>query len=110
MLPAGITARIAYSPNAAGSNAGDKASSGMSVSPEDSSLEFTVQATEDLHGVAGLTVTVGMSEIEQDATVSAISGDIEEQTFAIRYATGAFTLGYHYQSRTLVTQLVLGQT
>ncbi len=103
MLPAGITARIAYSPNAAGSNAGDKASSGMSVSPEDSSLEFTVQATEDLHGVAGLTVTVGMSEIEQDATHATIDADEEEETYAITYAMGGFTVGYQWSEQDLGT-------
>ena len=73
----------------------DKASGGSS-GVLGAGWDVTLSATDELHGMAGLTLDVGMSEIEQDATVSAISGDIEEQTFAIRYATGAFTLGYQW--------------
>jgi len=95
MMPAGLTARLVYSPNAGGSGANDKASS-VHYGAKKSGWDVTLSATDELHGMAGLTLDVGMSEIEQDATVSAISGDIEEQTFAIRYATGAFTLGYQW--------------
>ena len=49
---------------------------------------------EALTGVTGLTIYAGMSETEQDASATNKDGDIEEQTIAVKYAMGGFTLGY----------------
>jgi outer membrane protein OmpU len=102
MLPDGLTARIAYTPDAGGSTANDKASS-VDYSVEGSGYDITLQATDAMHGIAGLTVYGGISEITQDANASGISGDQEEQTFALTYAAGAFTVGYQWSEEDLGT-------
>jgi len=102
MLPDGLTARIAYSPDAGGAAAGDKASTATNT-PEDSGYDITVEATDAIHGITGLTLTAGISEIAQDSTVSGYSGDQEETTWAITYAAGSFTLGYQYSQEDLGT-------
>jgi len=102
MLPDGLTARFAYSPNAAGSNAADKASSaGDASNPEGSGWDLTIVADEAVHGMAGLTLYAGRSEIEQDATQTNYDGDQEEDTFAITYAMGGFTIGYQWSEEDL---------
>jgi len=95
MLPDGLTMRLAYSPDAAGADAADKASSVVS-SQKDSGWDITLQATDAMHGMAGLTITAGLSEITQDPNFTNYSGDHEEETFAVTYATGGFTVGYQY--------------
>jgi outer membrane protein OmpU len=52
MTPAGLTARIAYSPDVGGSGAADKASA-VNYSRQNSGYDITVAASEELHGVAG---------------------------------------------------------
>ena len=101
MLPDGLTARIAFSPDAGGT-AADKAST-AGDSGEGSAWDFMVEATSDITGVDGLTVSVGMSEIEQYKDSSAITGDEEEQTWAITYAGGGFTVGYQWSETDLGT-------
>ena len=104
MLPDGLTARIAYSPNVAGSNAADKGSAGGgSGSPEGSAYDITLSATDALHGVAGLSIDVGIAEIEQYQDASATTGDQEEETLAIKYAMGGFTIGYQWSEEDLGT-------
>jgi len=95
MLPDGLTMRLAYSPDAAGADAADKASSVVS-SQKNSGWDITLQATDAMHGMAGLTITAGLSEITQDTNFTNYSGDHEEETFAVTYATGGFTVGYQY--------------
>jgi len=102
MLPDGLTARIAYSPDAGGAAAGDKASTATNT-PEDSGYDITVEATDAVHGIAGLTLTAGISEIKQDTNVSGYNGDQEETTYAITYAAGSFTLGYQWSEEDLGT-------
>jgi len=102
MLPDGLTARFAYSPNAAGSNAADNASAaGDASNPEGSGWDLTVVADEALHGMAGLTLYAGTSEIEQDGTTTNYDGDQNEDTFAITYAMGGFTVGYQWSEEDL---------
>tara|TARA_B100000029_G_scaffold120363_1_gene113736 strand:- start:4155 stop:5168 length:1014 start_codon:yes stop_codon:yes gene_type:complete len=102
MLPDGLTARIAYTPDAGGSNAGDKASS-VTYTAAESGLDLTLSATSDLHGVDGLTLHVGTAEVAQDANVSGYDGDRKEDTFAIIYAVGGFTVGYQWSEEDLGT-------
>ena len=102
MLPDGLTARIAYSPDAGGGAAGDKASTATNT-PEDSGYDITLEATDAIHGVAGLTLTGGISNITQNSNVANYSGDQEESTFAITYAAGNFSVGYQWSEEDLGT-------
>jgi len=101
MLPAGLTARLAYSPDADGATSNDKSSSGYAASVEGTGYDIMLQATSDLHGMDGLTLSAGMSKIEQDATASNMDGDQDEETWAITYAFGGFTVGYQYSEEDL---------
>jgi outer membrane protein OmpU len=102
MLPDGLTARFAYSPNTAGKNAADKASAaGDASNPEGSGWDLTIVADEAVHGMAGLTLYAGRSEIAQDGTQTNYNGDQEEETFAITYAMGGFTVGYQWSEEDL---------
>jgi len=102
MMPDGLTARIAYSPDVGGSNAGDKASS-VHYGAAQSGWDITIQATDAVHGMAGLTIDAGIAEVANDANNASYSGDKEESTVAITYATGGFTLGYQWSEQELGT-------
>jgi hypothetical protein len=97
MLPDGLTARIAYSPDVGGSGASDKGTS-VTYTAAESGYDITLVATEEVHGMAGLTAHVGMSEVTQDVGVSGTNGDKEEETLAITYAAGGFTVGYQWST------------
>jgi len=96
MTPDGITARVSYSPKASGSGSSDKAGSGTSTGALNSGFDVTVEATDAILGVPGLTLYGGMSEIEQDAAATAVAGDKKEKTVGAKYAFGGFTLGYQW--------------
>jgi len=100
ITPDGLTARIAYSPDAGASNAADKARA-VDYTQKGSGYDITLVATDALHGMAGLTLYAGMSEITQDASAANYSGDADESTFAIVYAAGAFTVGYQWSEEDL---------
>ena len=95
MMPEGLTARIAYTPNAGGSGAADKATS-VHYGSLQSGYDITLAADEGLHGIAGLSVSAGISNIERDAAVANYDSDNEEETVAITYAAGGFTVGYQW--------------
>jgi len=101
MTPDGLTARIAYTPKAGAGTAADKAST-TAHTPEGSAYDITVVATDALHGVAGLTVSAGIASIEQDSTTN-YDGDQDEETLAITYAMGNFTVGYQWSEQDLGT-------
>jgi outer membrane protein OmpU len=101
MLPSGLTARVAWSPDP-GASAADKARA-VSDTEEAGAWDFTLQATSDLTGVDGLTVSAGIAEITQYTDVAATTGDEEETTWAITYATGGFTVGYQWSETDLGT-------
>jgi len=104
MLPDGLTGRLAYTPDASGGTANDLASSaGAASNPKGTGYDITLEATDAIHGISGLTVYAGMSETEQDGTVANYSGDVEEETFAIKYAIGDFTVGYQWSEEDLGT-------
>jgi hypothetical protein len=102
MLPDGLAARIAYTPDAGGKNAADKTSA-VTNTPEGSGYDITLVATDGIHGMAGLTLTGGIAKIEQDASTANYSGDQDETTFAITYAAGGFTVGYQWSEEDLGT-------
>jgi outer membrane protein OmpU len=103
MTPDGSTIRLHYSPNAGGSNAGDKGSSGVQTSSAMSSFDATLQITSAMSGVDGLTLDLGMANVEQNTAVSTISDDKEERTVAVTYAMGSWTAGYQWQEVDLGT-------
>jgi outer membrane protein OmpU len=100
MMPDGLTAVVAYTPNNGGSNAADKSSS-VDYTAEGSGYDITLTATDAVHGMAGLTLYGGISQINQDANVATYDGDEQQETFAINYAAGGFTVGYQWSEKDL---------
>ena len=93
VLPAGLTARFAYSKDADGGNVNDKSAGGQSGAIG-SGWDVTVELGSDLTGVDGLTLYGGISEYEQFQNAASITGDGSERTMGIKYAMGSFTAGY----------------
>jgi len=93
MMPAGLTARLAYSKDADGGNVNDKTAGGT-TGALGSGWDLTLEASSDMTGVDGLTLYAGMSEIEQYQNNATINGDRSERTYGVKYATGGFTVGY----------------
>jgi hypothetical protein len=106
MLPAGVVARVAWSPDADGSGANDKGISGDHAGFASSSLEGTLTLTSDSHGAEGLTLFGGYAAIEKDTTSSLINDDQTEWTVGANYAVGGFTLGYQYSEEDIDTSTV----
>ena len=108
MTPDGLTARVLWSPNTAGSGNSDKGYSGDDASHRGAGWDLTLEATSDITGVDGLTIWGGISEVDQRVDQTCISGDADEMTVGIKYATGGFTFGYQISEedtgRTGVTQ------
>jgi len=95
MTPAGLTAKLAYSPDADGSSStSDKGTGGDSASLSNG-WDLTLSATDELHGIAGLTLYGGLSRVDQftNAADGSLSGDSEERVLGLKYAVGAFTVG-----------------
>jgi len=94
VMPDGLAAVFAYSKDADSAvNAGDKGVGGASGSLG-SGWDLTLTATSGLHGVEGLTIYGGVSEVEQFQNSATISGDKSEDVIGIKYAMGGFTAGY----------------
>jgi hypothetical protein len=102
-MPAGLTARFAYSKDADGGNVNDKASGGQ-TGALGSGYDITLEAGSDLTGVDGLTLYAGMSEIEKFQNGAINDGDQSEQVLGVKYAAGGFTVGYQ------ITDEETGQT
>jgi hypothetical protein len=97
MTPDGLTARIAYSPNAGGSGSSDKGTSGSGTSDhKGAGYDITVEATDAITGMAGLTLYAGMAEVDTYTDSTTYSDDISEKTVGVKYAAGSFTLGYQW--------------
>ena len=101
MLPDGVTVRLAWTPDAGGTNANDNATSGTAASVSESGYDATIQLTDAVTGMSGLTLTAGMSKTHQDSTQANYDGDKDEFTYAITYAMGGFTVGYQYSEEDL---------
>jgi len=102
-MPDGLDVKFAYSPDADGGSAADKGTGGSS-GVLGSGWDLTASASSDLHGVDGLTVYAGMSEVSQQVNAATYSGDVEETVYGIGYAIGSFNAGYQ------VTKEDTGQT
>jgi hypothetical protein len=92
LMPSGIVTRLHFTPDAGGSNAGDKAS-GANESITGQGYDITVEASGDATP-DGLTLYGGMSKVDQHQNGTAVNDDISEWTAGIKYAVGSFTLGY----------------
>ncbi len=103
MLPDGATLNLAYTPDAGGSGAADKGASGFSNSVEKSGWDMALKLTDAVTGMAGLTLQGGLSSIEKDTNSSGVAGDRDEQTVAVTYAAGSFTVGYQWSEQDLGT-------
>jgi len=101
MMPDGLTARIAYSPDTTGTGSADKGSSGDAGGAGGAGYDITLVADDAILGMPGLTLYAGMSSVDQAQDSSAIDGDRDEQTVAIKYAAGSFTLGYQWSEEDL---------
>jgi len=101
MMPDGLTARVAYSPDVSGSNSADKGSSGDKGGASGSGYDITLVADDAILGMPGLTIYAGMSKVDQSTDSSAVNGDKDEETVAIKYAAGSFTLGYQWSEEDL---------
>jgi len=94
-LPDGLAGVFAWSPDAdGGSSINDKASGGDNGGKAGSGWDITLTATEDLHGVAGLTVYGGISEVDQNTHYSTVNGNRNEDVIGVKYSMGSFTAGY----------------
>ncbi len=94
MTPDGLTARFAYTPDADGGSSVSDKTTGAGAGVEGTAWDLTVEATEDLHGMAGLTVYAGMSEVDQYTGSATYSGNRDETVMGFKYAAGSFTVGY----------------
>jgi len=103
MTPDGVTMRLAWSPNAGGSNAGDLAGSGTTAGVARSGWDAIVSLSSDFTGVDGLSLDVGLSQVSQDTTHSTTDGDKEESVVAATYAVGSWTVGYQWSEVELGT-------
>jgi hypothetical protein len=93
VMPAGLTARFAYSKDADSGNTNDKAAGGAS-NEMGSGWDITLEASSDLTGVDGLTLYAGMSEIEKFQNGANTNGDQSERVLGFKYAAGSFSVGY----------------
>jgi len=98
MLPDGITARVAWSPNAAGSKSNDKGYSGASAN-NGAGYDVTLELGEAVTGMSGLNIYGGIANVSSNGLND--DGDREEQTFGATYAVGGFTLGYQWSEEDL---------
>jgi len=94
LMPSGIVTTLHWTPDADGTNSGDKASSGgANTTILGTGWDATVTASGDATP-DGLTVYAGMSQVDQFQNGTAVNDDISEWTAGIKYAVGSFTLGY----------------
>jgi len=92
--PDGLAIVFAVTADAdSGSTVGDKVTGGASGTLG-SGWDLTLTATDALHGVAGLTVYGGLSQIDQHQNATAVTGDQKERVLGAKYAMGNFTVGY----------------
>jgi outer membrane protein OmpU len=92
-MPAGLTARFAFSNDSDSGQANDKTKGGAS-GPLGSGFDVTLEATDELTGISGLTLYGGISEVDQYSNSAGISGDVSENVMGAKYAMGGFTIGY----------------
>ena len=99
VLPEGMTMRFSWSPDASAGSNNDKVYSGSGVTTG-SGYDVTLELTDAITGMTGLTVGGGFSEVKQSGATN-YDGDREEQTLYVKYAIGDFTLGYQWSEEDL---------
>jgi len=98
MLPDGMTARVHWSPDAAGSGSGDKAYAGAKAA-SGSSYDVTLELGEGITGMTGLNIYGGISQVNSGGLNT--DGDRDETTVGASYAVGGFTVGYQWSEQDL---------
>ena len=94
MAPDGLAVVVAWSPDSdGGSSTSDKTTGGGNSGALQNGWDLTLTATEDLHGMAGLTLYGGLSRVDQDQGLATISGDSSERVLGMKYAIGGLTVG-----------------
>tara|TARA_B100000700_G_scaffold323091_1_gene426129 strand:- start:688 stop:1713 length:1026 start_codon:yes stop_codon:yes gene_type:complete len=93
-VPAGLALVAAWSPDADGSSTVSDKGTGGTSGALGSGWDLTATLTSDLHGMDGLTIYGGLSQVDQFKNSAAIEGDSEEDVIGIKYATGGFTVGW----------------
>ena len=97
LSPAAVNMIVNSSFSSAGSTAAAGAAAtaaGAASNPEGSAYDITLVLDSAIHGMEGLTLYGGVSEIEQYQNATTHSGDRSEQTWGVTYATGGFTVGF----------------
>jgi outer membrane protein OmpU len=94
--PDGLTARVAYSPKVGSGATVADGTTGGSGSALNSGIDITLEASDAMTGVDGLSIYGGLSMVDQSTNATAISGDKEETTVGFTYAMGGFTFGYQW--------------
>jgi outer membrane protein OmpU len=100
MMPDGLAMVVAWSPKADAKQAADKSSTSNYTSMG-SGYDVTATITDAMHGVTGLTAYLGYSHMDQMQGNNDYDDDKEEQTWAINYAMGGFTVGYQWSEEDL---------
>jgi len=95
-MPDGLTARLAWSPDAGAGSAADKATAESSGSILGSGYDVTLEASSDFLGFDGMTLYGGISKIDTHQNSTAYNDDVMEKTVGVKYAVGGFTLGYQW--------------
>jgi len=93
MTPDGLLVRAAWSKDSDSGAANDKVAGGDSGALG-AGWDLTFEATSDLHGMDGLTLYGGISEVDQYQNSGTHNGDVSEDVLGIKYAAGGFTVGY----------------
>jgi len=92
--PDGLAFVLAFTQDADSSTSVAEKNTGGSSGAKGSGYDLTATATSDLHGMDGLTLYGGISNVEQQQNSSTHNGDKEETVLGIKYAMGSFTVGY----------------
>jgi len=96
MMPDGLTARLAWSPNASGGGSADKGSKATPGLVKVGGYDVTLEASSDFLGMEGMTLYGGISRIDTFQNSTAYDDDVTEKTLGVKYAMGGFTLGYQW--------------
>ena len=101
--PDGATVRIGFTPDADSGSSNDKVASGAN-GPANHAWDLTLDLGSGSHGVEGLDLYAGFSQIDMESTNAAHQkGDKEEWTAGANYAVGGLTFGYQHSIEDVAT-------
>ena len=92
--PDGLAIVVAFTKDADGSSSTAEKGTGGDSSYQGAGYDVSATVTSELHGMDGLTLYGGISNVDQYQNGSAVNGDKEETVLGIKYAMGGFTVGY----------------